>query len=140
MESPGKLHSPNFELLIGRLLAFVKLRIQNGDFTERGLAKVLGVSQSHIHNVLKGARSLRPDLADRLFRRFDMSVLDLLEAGELYEELLARGPVSTEASTKPSAEAVAVHLPPKRLDTGDARKKPPIPEWRTSAARAGKLG
>jgi len=79
-----------FRTLWSRLIGFVNHRIRNGEFTERGLARTLGVSQSQIHNVLKGARKLRPELADQLMSNFGISVLRLLEDKELNEELLAR--------------------------------------------------
>jgi plasmid maintenance system antidote protein VapI len=58
-------------------------RISNGDFTERGLARMLRVSQSQIHNVLKGARKLTPEMADRVLLCFGINVLDLLDSSEL---------------------------------------------------------
>jgi len=107
-----------FETLQTRLINFVNARIQNGDFTERGLARILGISQPQIHNVLKGARKMRPELADRLIRKFDMSVLDLLEPGEIYTELLARG------SMDPNQHGIATHIPPTRLKPGTETRKP----------------
>src|SRR5205807_458087 len=55
--------------------------------TERGLARILGISQPQIHNVLKGARKLRPELADRLIRQLEMTVLDLFDPPELLAQL-----------------------------------------------------
>jgi plasmid maintenance system antidote protein VapI len=69
--------------LQSRLIQFVNLRVQNGDFTERGFARILGISQPQVHNVLKGARKLKPELADHIMSRLDISVLDLLESSEL---------------------------------------------------------
>jgi hypothetical protein len=124
-----------FQTLQVRLIAFVNTRIQNGDFTERGLAKILGISQPQIHNVLKGARKLRPELADRLIRKFEMSVLDLLEPGEIYEEMLARAPV-TLGNASSLSSAVGEHLPPRRLNATGALKKPARKEMRSFKARA----
>ena len=67
-----------FRVLEARLLAFVNARINNGEFSERGLAKALGISQPQLHNVLKGARSLRPTLADEFLSWFGISIYDLL--------------------------------------------------------------
>ena len=67
----------NFHTLRTRLVAAVKARMQNGEFTERGLAKILGVSQPHMHNVLKGARTLQWDLADRLIADLAINLMDL---------------------------------------------------------------
>jgi transcriptional regulator with XRE-family HTH domain len=83
VESNSKLRKLSFVLLNSRLIQLVNLRVQKGDFTERGLARILGLSQSHVHNVLKGARKLKPELADHMMSRLDIGVLDLLEPGEL---------------------------------------------------------
>ena len=117
-----------------RLITFINTRIRNGDFTERGLAKILGISQPQIHNVLKGARNLRPELADRLIRKFEMSVLDLLEAGELYQQMLSRGSVDVE---KASPESIGSHLPPKKFAPTGGLRKPPHRELLAAKARAG---
>lgn len=125
------------QVLLTRLIAFINTRIRNGDFTERGLAKILGISQPQIHNVLKGARKLHPDLADRLFRKFDMSVLDLLEAGEIYEEMLSRGTIGVDGASQAGAGS---HLPPKRFSSTSSPKKPPRAESHASRARADHAG
>jgi hypothetical protein len=124
-----------FQVLQLRLIAFINGRIQNGDFTERGLARIIGISQPQIHNVLKGARKLRPELADRLIRKFEMSVLDLLEPGEIYEQVLLRGPI--QVSKESPTPTVAGHLPPKRFSDTRPPKKPAEQELQSSKARAG---
>jgi len=110
--------------LQSRLIRFVNLRIQNGDFTERGLARILEISQSHAHNVLKGARKLTPELADHLMARLDMSVLDLLEAGELCGQAFSR---YDESDTSPDLRAAepGAHMPVARL--GDLRESETTP-------------
>ncbi len=70
----------DFETLQRRLLASVRARVQNGELTERGLARMIGISQPHMHHILKGARSLSVETADRILWRLGLSVLDLLEA------------------------------------------------------------
>lgn len=90
MESDGRLLRVTFELLGERLLAFVRLRINNGEYTERGLARILGVSQPQMHNVLKGARGLRPALADRFLRKFGITALELLTDAELNDAVSTR--------------------------------------------------
>jgi len=72
-----------FEVLRARLVSRVRLRINSGEFTERGLARILGISQSQTHNVLKGARRLQMQLADRILTKLGLSALDLLSEGEL---------------------------------------------------------
>jgi transcriptional regulator with XRE-family HTH domain len=71
-----------FETLQRRLLARVKNRVQNGELTERGLARMTGISQPHIHHILKGVRGLSVENADRILLQLNMSVTDLLEGGD----------------------------------------------------------
>jgi hypothetical protein len=40
---------------------------------------MVDISQPHMHNVLKGTRSLSPELSDRVLRHLRLSVLDLIE-------------------------------------------------------------
>lgn len=50
----------NFEELHGRLLASLRMLLSNGEMTERRLARLTGISQPHVHNVLKGKRIFSP--------------------------------------------------------------------------------
>jgi plasmid maintenance system antidote protein VapI len=90
MESVLSNEVVTFGVLQSRLLAFVNARIHNGEYTERGLARVLGISQSQLHNVLKGARQLHRGLADRLLIKFGITALDLLCEHEMEEGLRLR--------------------------------------------------
>jgi hypothetical protein len=81
-ESRRGLMVVTFEVLKGLLIRSVTLRIRNGDCTERHLARLIGVSQPQLHNVLKGARPLKAKLADALLRHFQIELLDLLQEGE----------------------------------------------------------
>lgn len=90
MESVLITETVSFEALFRRLIAAVNLRIKNGEYTERGLARILGISQPQMHNVLKGARTLHVDLADGLLLKLGFSVAQLFAAEELSEELRAR--------------------------------------------------
>jgi plasmid maintenance system antidote protein VapI len=65
------------------LIGYVVARIRNGEFSERSLARILGVSQPHLHNVLKGVRPLKPDFADILLRQFGINVLDLMRIADI---------------------------------------------------------
>jgi transcriptional regulator with XRE-family HTH domain len=67
-----------FETLQTRLLDYVRWKVRNGELTERRLAGLIGVSQPHMHNVLKGVRTLSPGIADRILKTLEMSVLDLV--------------------------------------------------------------
>ena len=82
MESYTANGKITFGVLQARLILFVNNRIKNGDFTERGLARILGISQPQLHNVLKGARKLNSDLADRLLGKFGVDVRDLIHPPE----------------------------------------------------------
>ena len=75
-----------FQTLQSRLVAAVRMKVRTGELTERRLARLTGISQPHIHNVLKGARELSPEIADLILRELKISLLDLVE----YEELSAR--------------------------------------------------
>lgn len=83
MESLSGRDRVTFEILRCRLVDQVKQRINSGEFTERGLARILGISQSQAHNVLKGARQLQIQLADRILAKLGLSATDLLSEGEL---------------------------------------------------------
>ncbi len=81
--TPSANEELTFKVLCARLLALVNARIQNGEFSERALARRLGISQPHLHHVLNGKRTLRASLADVVLARFHISVLDLLTAAEI---------------------------------------------------------
>lgn len=68
-----------FETLLWKLRDRLNREVRNGRLTERGLARLVGLSQSHTHNVLKGARILSPYVADKILSGLGMTVLDLLE-------------------------------------------------------------
>ena len=72
----------DFDELLGRLLITLRTRVQNGEMTERGLARMTGISQPHIHNVLKGKRVLSLRAADRIFRETQLGVYDLISPAE----------------------------------------------------------
>lgn len=76
------------------LLEYVRDAVRNGEFTERGLARRLGISQPHAHNVLKGVRPLTPELFDTVLKSFEMDLLDLLPRGEIELHLARRAPVA----------------------------------------------
>jgi len=73
-----------------KLLAYVRGRIQSGDLTERRLARLIGISQPHAHNVLKGARNLSPQIFDSILKYFQISLLDLAPLAELEASLKRR--------------------------------------------------
>lgn len=69
----------DFQTLQSNLLSQLRRRVLNGELTERGLARMSGLSQPHVHHVLKGARSLSVASTDRILRTLGLSVLDLVE-------------------------------------------------------------
>ncbi len=81
-----------FQELQARLVAALKARLQNGELTERRLARLTGISQPHMHNVLKGARILSPEAADRVLRCLRLLVLDLITAPELHRVACSQCP------------------------------------------------
>ena len=66
-----------------RLLDHLRHRVQSGEATERSLARLAGVSQPHLHNVLKGKRLLSFEMADGILRNLQMGVLDLIQTEEV---------------------------------------------------------
>jgi hypothetical protein len=68
-----------------RFVANLRDRVRSGELTERGLARILGVSQPHIHNVLKGKRVFSQELSDEILLHLHMDLLDLITAEDLLE-------------------------------------------------------
>jgi len=73
----------DFRELQQRLVARLRARIHSGELTERGLARMGGISQPHLHNVLKGKRLLSADMADEIMHRLHMDLLDLIQPADL---------------------------------------------------------
>ena len=74
-----------FHELQQRLLDELRQRVRSGAATERGLARISGISQSHLHNVLKGKRLLSIDKADEVLRSLEIDILRLIHPDELRE-------------------------------------------------------
>ena len=77
----------SFLSLLHRLLDHLRLRVRNGELTERSLARLTGISQPHVHNVLKGIRALSPELADVVLTSLRLSALDLIPRDEIADYL-----------------------------------------------------
>ena len=75
----------SFQQIQHRLVALLRERVRSGEITERGLARMTGVSQPHIHHVLNGKRHLSLEMADAILRETHMDLLDLIEPGEMLE-------------------------------------------------------
>jgi plasmid maintenance system antidote protein VapI len=78
---------PGFRQLESRLVSMLRDKIRSGELTERGSARLTGLSQPHVHNVLKGKRSLSMDAADSILAAMHLDVADLFRASELVAAL-----------------------------------------------------
>jgi transcriptional regulator with XRE-family HTH domain len=65
-----------------RFVALLRNRVRNGELTERGLARMVGVSQPHMHNVLHGKRTFSVETTDDIMRHLRVDILDLIEPSE----------------------------------------------------------
>lgn len=72
----------DFRDLQHTLIADLRDRVRNGELTERGLARAVGISQPHIHNVLKGKRVFSLEKSDVILRRLSLDVRDLVKRWE----------------------------------------------------------
>lgn len=95
-----------------RLVDELRWRVQNGETTERGLARAVGVSQPHIHKVLKGSKILSLKFCDRIVSALGLTVFDLLD--ELDAERWSR------RCRRGSAEAVNLDVLEGRLGPNEA--------------------
>jgi len=75
----------NFEELLRRVVAYLREIVQNGDMSERRLARATGVSQPHIHHVLSGKRRLSAEMADQVLHALHNDLLDFIEPAEIEE-------------------------------------------------------
>jgi hypothetical protein len=107
-----------FAELQSSLLESLKARVRNGQLTERGLARLVGVSQPHMHNVLKGARFLSPDLADQILQRLHISIFDLVDRTRLTNYLNSQRPLMSECTYVPVLNGTLGpgHLWPSAVD------------------------
>ena len=83
MESGFGESKPRFATLQARLISLINSRINSGEFSERGLARLVGISQPQMHHLLHGARRLSSYVADLILAKLDLSILDLLTPSEL---------------------------------------------------------
>jgi transcriptional regulator with XRE-family HTH domain len=68
-----------FERLQLNLIQHLRDRVQNGEITERSLARITGISQPHLHNVLKGKRLLSIQKLDRILSYLELDLMDLIK-------------------------------------------------------------
>lgn len=74
-----------FQEFYRRLILHIQERVRSGQLTERALARLTGISQPHIHNVLKGKRIFSAPVADQILHALKLDLLDLVEPAELLE-------------------------------------------------------
>lgn len=72
----------DFQRLILRLVWNLEQRVRSGEISERSLARVAGLSQPHLHHVLKGERHLSIAMADQILRRLHLDLRDLMGPDE----------------------------------------------------------
>lgn len=84
----------------------LRRRVRNGESTERALAKLTGISQPHMHNVLKGQRLLSSDLADTILQKLQLSVLDLIDRQQMVAFLNRNANLEARAVAVPVLEGL----------------------------------
>ena len=72
----------NFQELELRFVGHLRERVRSGELTERGLARIIGVSQPHLHNVLKGKRFFSHDRADAVLQYLRLDIRDFIQPDE----------------------------------------------------------
>ncbi len=83
LKSDFVLKRLSFGTLQCRLLQTIQLKLNNGEFTQLGLARLTGISQPQVHNLLKGVRRLSPESADVFLEALHLSVLDLITEADV---------------------------------------------------------
>ncbi len=71
-----------FERLQLHLIQHLRDRIHKGEITERSLARITGISQPHLHNVLKGKRLLSIQKLDQVLSYLELDLKDLIQQVE----------------------------------------------------------
>jgi hypothetical protein len=69
-----------------RFVDLLRKRIRNGEFTGRGLARLVGVSQPHMHNMLRGRRRFSAEVVEDLMCRLRVDARSLMEPVESWPE------------------------------------------------------
>jgi Helix-turn-helix len=78
----GMMGAINFACLEARLLRYLRDMIRKGEITERSLARITGISQPHLHNVLKGKRLLSTEKADRILSHLRLDLRTFLDSDD----------------------------------------------------------
>jgi AraC-like DNA-binding protein len=64
-----------------RLADHIAAKVRNGEITERNLARRAGISQPHLHHVLKRKRYFSLQSADLVMSELGLSIYDLIRLG-----------------------------------------------------------
>jgi transcriptional regulator with XRE-family HTH domain len=99
---------------------YLRSKVKSGELTERRLARMAGISQPHLHNVMKGVRILSPAAADTVIANLHVTAGDLLRE----EERQAVG----QASAGPAHREIPVAA-------GPLGPSYPFPDLQKSAGR-----
>ena len=75
----------DFEELQHRLVRHLRELVRGGAITERRLARVVNVSQPHLHNVLKGKHAFSTAMADKILRHLKLDLMDLIDPEEWHK-------------------------------------------------------
>jgi hypothetical protein len=112
-----------FQELQARLVGIARERVRAGELTERGLARMCGISQPQMHNALKNIRGLSTGSADRLMRALDLHVSDLLWRVSAEPGALVRAIPLLQSRIGPGTDAVFAavrgHIPLPESLLGD---------------------
>ncbi len=102
----------SFDDLAEELCRTLRRSVHNGEVTERGFARRVGLSQSHLHNLLSGTRVLTLKTADRILRGLRLEVEDLIAGA---------GTASASGKNDDRAPLAATIRPARSLSPGRSR-------------------
>lgn len=95
------IHS--FRQLQECLRAELRVRLGRGEMTERQLARQTGISQPHLHHLVKGVRELTPAMADRILSALELRLFEI-----------------ADPETKPRGEPIEIAVLSRRAGPGTA--------------------
>ena len=105
---PSRSAAPlNFSQIRQLVIAALQRKINNGELTERGLARLSRLSQPCVHNVLKGNRLGSMSTLDRLIKAARLDLQHLLQSEHESQPNPQRSParhrVSFDSRSQPQA-------------------------------------
>lgn len=108
----------NFRALLSQVLAELRLRRDNGEFTERELARRAKLSQPHLNHVFSGVRVLTPEVADKLLRALGLEIA----GNRAGDRLLVDGPADFRLVDLGRNCGDALRLSARRANRADLRR------------------